>query len=220
MEQTDYNAIPSEKSTTSFNLFEKVRLRFEKFLLSLKSLRSISFLIILFLVMILTFLGIRQATSNSAGMAASEQTDERVDVSKPTVQKAVNKTFTFPLKDQEGHEVSNLSYTIENVELRNQIIVKGQRATAIKGKTFLIVNIKLTNNYNQTIQVNAKDYLRIIIGDSVEKLAPDMHSDPVEVQAISTKPTRLGMPINETDKNIILQVGEITGKKEDIKISF
>lgn len=209
MEQTDYNAISSEKSTTSFNIFSFI-----------KHIHSIPLVIIIFFVMIIAFLGIRQVVSNSFQSANIAQSDKSVELGKPIAQKTINKTFVFPLKDQQGQDVSNVSYTVESVEKRNQIIVKGQRATAVKGKTFLIINIKLTNNYNLPIQINAKDYLRISVGNSSEKLAPDMHSDPVEVQAISTKPTRLGMAINETDKNITLQIGEITGKKENIKISL
>lgn len=220
MEQTNYNAIVSEKSTTSFYPTEKAKSPFKNSLSFLRRLRSIPILLIVAAALVLGFFGIKQVTSQSSGEGVLQPAETQSDLSKPTAQKTLNRTFTFPLKDQQGQEVGKLSYTIESVELRDQIIVQGQPASAINGKTFLIINVKLTNNYNQTVMVNARDYLRISIGNSSEKIAPDMHSDPVEVQAISTKPTRVGMAINKTDKNIVLQVGEITGEKESIKISF
>jgi len=40
------------------------------------------------------------------------------------------------------------------------------------------------------------------------------------VQAISVKNTRLGFPISEDDKDLVIRVGEINGDKEMIKIEF
>lgn len=170
--------------------------------------------------MVLAFWSIQKATSSSSVAGTPQQNGQDVTITKPITQKTVNKTFTFPLRDQQGQEVGKLSYTVESVEIRDQIIVQGQPANSVKGKKFFIINLKLTNNHNQTVQVNAKDYLRVSIGNSSDKLAPDMHNDPVEVQAISTKPTRLGLAINETDKNIVLQVGEISGEKETIQVNL
>ena len=130
---------------------------------------------------------------------------------------AVDKEFNFPLRNVEGEEVSNIIYTIEKVELRDEIIVKGQKATAIKGRTFLILTLKVRNEYGSAIEIDTRDYVRISInGNRNEWLAPDIHNDPVEVQAISTKYTRLGFPINDFDRSFILRVGEIDGDKEEV----
>jgi hypothetical protein len=206
MEQINYNLSSSKKSSAFFKRF--------------KNFPTILFLAGLFIVILLAFFSTQQSDANPSGTSNSGQTNKQITLQKPNVQKKINKSFTFPLRDQDGKEVSNFIYTIESVETRNQIIVQGQQATAIKGKTFLIINIKLTNNFDKAIQVNARDYLRVIVENSSEKSAPDMHSDPVDVQSISTKPTRLGMTINESDKKIILQIGEIAGKKEKIPVSL
>ena len=106
-------------------------------------------------------------------------------------------------------------------ELRKEILIKGQKATAIKGRIFLIINLKIVNTLKQGINVNARDYMRLTVnGNSNELLAPDIHNDPVEVQAISTKHTRVGFAINDNEKNYVLQVGEIDGGKESIKLNL
>jgi hypothetical protein len=57
-------------------------------------------------------------------------------------------------------------------------------------------------------------------GNTSELLAPDIHNDPVEVQAISTKPTRVGFPINDTDKKLTLFIGEINGQKDKVELGL
>jgi hypothetical protein len=172
-------------------------------------------------VLIVGVLVMRNATSTTGAVSVPTlSNDKRITVEKPKAEQKLNKVYNFPLKDQTGKEVSKFSYEIQNAELRDSILVKGQKATAVKGRTFLIINLKITNNFNKDIQLNVKDFVRLTTGNSTEKLAPDIHNDPVDVQAISTKYTRVGFPINDTDKNLSLQVGEITGSKEVIKLSL
>ncbi len=175
--------------------------------------------VIIFIVLVLGLLSLRK-NSTSSGITGGSASAEQVSVQKPRATQTLNKTFKFPLKDDTGKEVSTISYEIQNIELRDQIIVKGETATAVKGRTFAILNLKLTNNYTKAVQINARDYVRLILNGSSEKLAADIHNDPVEVQAISTKYTRIGFPIDSDQKKFTLQVGEIQGKKEDIKISL
>jgi len=107
--------------------------------------------------------------------------------------------------------------------LQKQIIVQGQRASAVNGRVFLILNLKITNNLEQTIQLNTRDYLRlIVVSNQSEQLAPDIHNDPAEVQAISTKYTRVGIALDEGDakKKIQLKIGEINGEKQTIDLNF
>lgn len=133
----------------------------------------------------------------------------------------INREFLFPLTNSEGEEVSNLKYVIQAAELRDEIVVKGQRATAIEGRTFLIFTLKITNEHSQAIEMSTRDYIRLSVnGNEDEWLAPDIHNDPVEIQAISTKNTRVGFPINDTDSNLVLRVGEINGEKETISLEL
>ncbi|OGM22446.1 hypothetical protein A2863_03915 [Candidatus Woesebacteria bacterium RIFCSPHIGHO2_01_FULL_38_9b] len=151
--------------------------------------------------------------SNSSG-------SNKVEVEKAKATQDINKEYIFPLRDAEGNELGTIKYLIEKAELMDQIIVQGQKATTVKGRTFLIITLKITNEYTQAIDMDTKDYVRLSVEPNQEWLAPDIHNDPVEVQAISTKYTRLGFPINESDNNLILRVGEINGTKEEIPLQL
>lgn len=142
------------------------------------------------------------------------------DILPSTASQDLRREFTFPIRDQKDVEIGVIKYSIENASLQKEIIVKGQKATAIKGRIFLILSLKLTNQDNKTLVFNSRDYIRLSVNNNGEWLAPDVHNDPVEVQAISTKLSRVGFPVNETDKNFVLQVGEIKGQKTYINLAL
>lgn len=133
----------------------------------------------------------------------------------------INKQFEFPLKNTKGEEVSKIKYTVESAELRDEILIKGKRASAVSGRQFLIINVKIANEFGKSFEINSKDYVRVVVeAKEAELLAADIHNDSVKVQPISTKYTRLGFPVNDADKNFKLKVGEINGEKIDIEIKF
>jgi hypothetical protein len=133
----------------------------------------------------------------------------------------INKEFEFPIKDDKDNEITKFKYTIESAEVRDEIVVKGQKVTSVSDRTFLIINIKIINTLDKMVQINTRDYIRLIRNSNPsEQLAPDVHNDPVEVQAISTKLTRVAFPINNTDTDLQLQIGEIIGEKQIIPIPF
>lgn len=174
----------------------------------------------IFLVVIIVM-----AVKNSVKTETTVSGDSRPSVEKPLAVQTINKTYSFPIKDTSGKEVSKFKYTLESAELRNEIILNGQRVPTVQGRTMLILNVKLINDFTKPVQINAKDYVRLTVNNaSGEKLAPDIHNDPVDSQASSTKPTRVGFFINETDKNLTLYVGQYVGddssKKEQIKLTL
>lgn len=151
---------------------------------------------------------------------APKSSTNRISAPAPVATQMLNKSFEFPLKDDEGKTVSSITYFIENANLQDSFIYQGKLANAVKGRTFLIFNLKITNPYTKTIEVNAKDYIRVKVNGSNEQLAPEIHNDPVKIQAKSTKYTRIGLPINESDKNIVILVGELTESKQTINLSL
>src|SRR3990167_2512588 len=146
--------------------------------------------------------------------------DDRTEAPAPIATQVLNKKFGFPLFDEKGKEVSEITYFVQSANLQDAFIYQGKRATAVKGRTFLIFNLKITNPYTKTIEINAKDYIRIKLNNSSEQLAPEIHNDPVQLQANSTKYTRIGLPINDNDKNIVILIGELRGNKETIKLDL
>lgn len=204
---------PMETSTQSTKSKRRINLKIKKpNLRRFLKRKYLGFLVIILLIIGGLFL---ISKPRSAGNNANTQ----ISLPSALATKELNKDFSFPIKDDKGTEVGKITYTIQNAEIRNEIIVNGQKATAIKGKAFLIFNLKLTNNTNNGISLNSKDYIRIST-DKKEWLAPDIHNDPVNVQAISTKLTRLGFPINENDKKFTVAVGEINGEKTDFDLLF
>lgn len=178
-------------------------------------------MLVLPIVLIAVVAGIIWKTASSLNGNVKGVNDNNLTIQKALKEKNLNREFSYPLKDANNKEVGKFKYILESAEIRNEIIVKGQKATAVKGRTFLIVNIKLVNDLKSGININSRDYVRLIVNkNEKELLAADVHNDPVEVQAISTRYTRLGFAINETDKNHTLLIGEIDGTKQKIELNF
>lgn len=186
---------------------------------SRKKLLMSIFPILLILLLVGTGFYILRTTTKGEVQGSNQNNPIAIADAKKT--KSINKTFTFPLLDAKGEEQGSFNYIIESAEIRDEIVVQGKKASAVKGRTFLIVNLKLTNDLEQGLQITSRDYIRLSVnGNTKELLAPDIHNDPVEVQAISVKPTRVGFAINDTDKGHTLIVGEINGEKEQIRLQF
>lgn len=147
--------------------------------------------------------------------------DSRFELPDAKSQASLNHEFQFPIKNDKGEEVSKLKYIVENAEIRDQIVVKGKRATSVKSRTFFVLNLKIVNDFNKPIEINTRDYIRLSVGgNDAEWLAADVHNDPVAIQPISTKYTRLAFPINDSDSNFRIQVGEIKGEKQTLEVKF
>lgn len=158
-----------------------------------------------------------KAEANTPAPAVSNQ----LSIEPPTAESPINRDFTFNIQNDNGVDQGQIKYTLETAELRNEIVLKGQTATAVQGRTFLIINLKLKNDTNHTITVNTRDFVRLSVNNNTNQwLAPDIYNDPVDVQPISTKITRIGFAIADTDKSFKLQVGEIDGKKEIIDLKL
>lgn len=222
-ETRDFSSIKNHVLFFSQQITQKIKHAFSSFSQDRFQHNNRKFKKIIPIAILFIAVGITILISARALRASTQTTtqDARVQIKGPKASTTINKEFSFPLLDAKGKEITRVTYLVESAELRDEIIVKGTRATAIQGRTFLIISIKITNNFDKALQINARDYIRLAInGESEELLAADIHNDPVQVQPISVKTTRLGFPINDTDKNITLKVGEIKGDKEDINLSF
>jgi hypothetical protein len=119
-----------------------------------------------------------------------------------------------------GKYFKKLNYEIESADVVNEIIVNGQRIQSVGGKSFLVLNIKITNDNNQGIQINSRDYVRLAGSNTNEWYAPEIYNDPLEVQAISTKTGRIGFTVDNAQREFNLRIGEINGDKKIVKAAF
>ncbi len=152
------------------------------------------------------------------GNQTAKKSPTKISVAKPYYSKTINKDFSFPVRDDKGDVITQVTYTIQSLDLQDQIILQGQKADAVAGRTFLILNLKIGNPSTQSMQLNSRDFIRISLDNHPELLAPEIHNDPVTIQPISTKYTRIGLPVNDTIKDVKLHVGEINGQKTVINI--
>lgn len=176
-------------------------------------------LAIILVAVLVVLVGVKTVVQKAFGKV-SGASDVRVQVAGPIASRPINKQLEIPIKDDKGKEVTKIKYDLQSAELRDEIIVQGQRMVSVKGRVFLILSIKLTNDYNQAINVNARDDVRLVVPGSDDKIAADIHNDPVAVQPASTKITRLGFPIDDSKKHLVLQLGLLDGQKQTIDLNF
>lgn len=153
--------------------------------------------------------------------AQRKSADTRVDVQGAKARQDINQVFPISIKDAKGEEAAQIKMELQSAELRDEIIVAGKRATSVRGRTFLILNLKLTSDFPQPIEINIRNYFRLTTnGKEAELLAADIHNDPVLVQPQSTKYTRIGFPINDTDTQLAVWEGEISGGKQKVELNL
>jgi len=189
--------------------------------LSQQSKRLIIFAIPTIILIILFVVGIyifKNRTTASANGSSSNKNNIQVAGAKK--KQDLNKEFQFPIKNANAEEVGKMKYIIETAEIRDEIIVQGKKATSIPERTFLVLTLKITNDLERRLQINTRDYIRLSVNDSSERLEFTIHNDPVEIGAISTRPTRLAIPINDVNQKLTLYVGEIKGEKQAVDINF
>ena len=131
--------------------------------------------------------------------------------------KEINQKLSVGLKNKEK---TKITYLIESAELVEQITVRGEKVKALPEKVFLIFNLKIVNDGKQGIQINSRNFIRLSSATKEEWLAPEIHNDPVEVQAIATKYTRIGFSVNRSEKQFNVRLGEIDGDKINFDLFF
>ena len=178
--------------------------------------KKIFAVIVVIIAVITVFNIVRGGKAETKTSSNTHVQNQKIDAPQAKAKQEINQTFTFPIGEE-----NKIFYTIESAELQDEIIVKGQLAKSVTGKTFIVVTLKVRNDSQELIEVNTRDYIRLTLnGNTGDKIALEIHNDPVLVQPISTKSTRLGLPIKDTDQNLSLHVGEIDGEKKVIPIHF
>lgn len=127
----------------------------------------------------------------------------------------INQSIEIPT----GRNDDSINYSVVSAEITKSIIIQGQRASAKEGKQFLILNLKLSNDSERRVKIDARDYVRLSVNGNDDRLAPAIYND-IEVQPISDQFTRIGFSVFETDNNYVLYLGEISEDKIEIPLQF
>lgn len=176
---------------------------------------KISLVVVVILIAIVVF-----SRSTNSSQTAAGDSDEKISLQDARAFQELNKDVEFPIKDSKGEELGKLRYSITSAEVRDQLIVQNKLRGSIAGRTYLVLNLKITNPFEKAVEIQSRNYVRLSSDGKEEWLAPDLHNDPVQVQAISTKLTRIAFPVYETDKDFVLQIGEISGEKTRLELDL
>lgn len=178
--------------------------------------KKIGKFVLLAIVVLIVLAGIRFVLSRPASTSGQQLGA----TTQNTLTTSIEREFSFKVYDKNKKLADPVKYVITTAQLTNQIIIQGQKATAVSGRNFLIINLKLVNEFNDSLFLNTRNYVRIQPAGTADKLAPEIHNDTVEVQPLSTKLTRVGLPVDEGTRDFTLFVGELDGEKTEIPISF
>lgn len=173
--------------------------------------------VLIAIVLIVVLIGVKRMidarSNNTITPSITSTTDEQIK------ETPIKKNYVFSMKDSAGKDIGKINYSVESGYKSKEIVSKGKRFQATEDKTFLVLNLKLKNDLSQSLKVNSADYIRLSInGNTNEWFAPDIQNDPIDLQPISTKAVRLAFTVNSSDKDLMLQVGEVNGAKEAIKL--
>lgn len=177
--------------------------------------KKVGILLLVLIVGVALLVGVRYALSRSVSKSVLSTVTTPDAITVP-----VEREFSFQVYDKDKQLSDSVRYIITSAQLTKQIIIKGQKANAVSGRTFLILNLKLVNDFDKSLFLNTRNYIRVQPTGTQDKLAPEIHNDTVEAQPLSTKLTRIGLPVDENIKEFTLFVGELEGEKEAISIKF
>ena len=162
---------------------------------------------------------------NTAQVQGAQTSDSQLVTEKADL----NRAFEIKALDTQGKQAkSKITMNIKSIEKTNEILVKGNPATAKGNSRFLVLNIELSNSSLERLIVAPLDIVRLIINE--QKRAAEIYTEEltqikgsVVVEPDSTKVTRVGFVLNEdiVNESKSLQVGEIDSeRKELVEISL
>ena len=142
--------------------------------------------------------------------------DEVVD--QPTVK--IGKSYELIARTEKKEKTTGrFTLTITAAKFADSILVQGKRATPVKGKLFLIINMEITNPHKIALYAFPVDLFRFIRDDG-QKFAPSVHQGIVLIRPEATKKSNVAFVVLPDDKNFKIEVGGINESKEIIEINF
>ena len=169
------------------------------------------------MILVIVSFGIKIIRQRNFSNPQQEQTSQAEEIKLGEVN--LDKNFTFTATDSKGKESSEVDFRITKAEKTKEVLIQGRPANAKGDKAFLVLHIEIDNSETQPLYIAPVDMLRLI-GEGDKKFAPDIHSKTVEIQPISTKITRVGFVIPQTQNEFKLLVGELEGDKSELEIKL
>lgn len=120
-------------------------------------------------VLAITFIGTRMNTTSNSGVnqIASSTADKNT---KDTViaRTEINQSIDIPT----GKDDSVITYQLVDAEINSEITADGERYFPKEGKQFLILNLKLSNDSENRVAINTRDYVRLDANNQGDRLPP------------------------------------------------
>lgn len=212
------NSASSSFSSASSDAANTSRLQMRKFKRFMKDSKYLPFVVVGILFLLILGYGLKKVMTKPAATNENTVTSNgRVELRKPLATQKLNKEVDFPLKDATGKQISTIKLVVLNLEMRDQIIIQGKIANTTVGKNVLIANIELTNNFTKPVQINSRNYFRLMKNKDGKLYDPKIHNDPVDVQPVSTTNTRVGFTVDDTDHDFVLRIGDVTDPTSKIQ---
>lgn len=132
----------------------------------------------------------------------------------------ISKKFAVPIRKRDGEPTgTDLIVDVNNFERTNRILFKGRPLVARSSKDFLVINLEVENSTNNRLTVRPVDFFRLVDTNG-KSYAADIQTDPVKVEAQSSKRTRIIYIVAEDQKNLKFLMGEIKGNRETLEVTI
>lgn len=133
---------------------------------------------------------------------------------------SLGKKWDFPAANQAGTPgKTNITFSLVAAEKTNQIYVKNKPVRTTAENAFLIFSLELKNETGERVYFYSSDYLRLLSPEG-KKFEADFKNPRLEIAPFSTKKDKLAFLVLANQNDFQIQIGEILGKPETVKISF
>ncbi|GEM_PF-1667011 len=214
----DYNTKIAEKI-----LDETVKPRIKnpfknfKFPKKLPEMDSTKILVIIGCLVVIAAVGIFAFTKSKSSKNSSGSAVSNVSV---LASASIAKDVNVPIRDKNGKEVGqNLKVKFTTADRAKKILFQGRPLSSRQGKAFVVINIEIDNPTKDRLTVRAVDFIRLVASDG-KNFAPDIQTDAIKVEPLSSKNTRTIFIIEDSLKKVKFLIGEINGNRETVEITI
>jgi len=130
----------------------------------------------------------------------------------------LEKKFSFPAQNNQGRK-NEIAFILNGAEKTNQIYFRNRPLRAGEEQSFLVLTLQLQNETPERLYFYSADFVRLIDKEE-RKFEADFKSPRFEIAPFSTKKDKLVFLVPKNQNEFKIQVGELEGTKETIRLSF